>query len=59
MSSRRLRQELRYTEPIDLDEALRRTITWERANPPDQPTAVGILDDESEEGGGAGGVVPG
>jgi nucleoside-diphosphate-sugar epimerase len=31
----RIRQELGYAEPIALEEALRRTIEWERANPPD------------------------
>jgi nucleoside-diphosphate-sugar epimerase len=31
--SRRIREELGYTEPIGLDEALDRTIAWERANP--------------------------
>jgi len=33
-SSRRIRQELSYREPVPLEEALRRTIAWERANPP-------------------------
>jgi len=32
--STRIRQELGYSEPVPLDEALRRTIAWERANPP-------------------------
>jgi nucleoside-diphosphate-sugar epimerase len=31
----RIRQELGYAEPIPLEDALRRTIEWERANPPD------------------------
>ncbi len=30
----RLRSELGYTEPVSLDEALRRTVEWERENPP-------------------------
>ncbi len=34
MSSARIRAELGYVEPVPLDEALRRTIAWERANPP-------------------------
>lgn len=34
--SSRIRQELGYSEPVPLDEALRRTIDWERANPPAQ-----------------------
>lgn len=33
--SSRIRQELGYTEPVALDEALQRTIAWERANPPE------------------------
>jgi nucleoside-diphosphate-sugar epimerase len=31
----RIRQELGYREVVPLDEALRRTIAWERANPPE------------------------
>jgi len=31
----RIRQEVGYAEPIPLDEALRRTLEWERVNPPD------------------------
>ncbi|GCE45608.1 nucleoside-diphosphate-sugar epimerase [Thermosporothrix hazakensis] len=30
----RIRVELGYQEPVGLDEALRRTVAWERANPP-------------------------
>lgn len=33
--SRRIREELHYREPVPPDEALRRTIAWERANPPE------------------------
>jgi nucleoside-diphosphate-sugar epimerase len=33
-SSQRIREELGYAEPVSLDEALRRTIVWERQNPP-------------------------
>jgi nucleoside-diphosphate-sugar epimerase len=32
--SARIRQELDYREGIELDEALKRTIAWQRANPP-------------------------
>jgi len=32
--STRIRQELGYSEPVPPDEALKRTIEWERANPP-------------------------
>ena len=31
MDSTRIRQELGYTEPVPLAEALQRTIMWERA----------------------------
>jgi nucleoside-diphosphate-sugar epimerase len=33
-SSARIRQELGYQEPVALEEAIRRTISWERENPP-------------------------
>lgn len=36
-SSERIRRELGYREPVPMDEALRRTIEWERANQPKQP----------------------
>jgi nucleoside-diphosphate-sugar epimerase len=32
----RIRQELNYQEPVTLEEALRRTVRWERAYPPPQ-----------------------
>jgi nucleoside-diphosphate-sugar epimerase len=34
MSSARIREELRYAEPVPLETALARTIEWDRANPP-------------------------
>ena len=34
MSSRRIRHELGFVEPVALDTALARTIEWERTNPP-------------------------
>ena len=34
VDSTRIREELGYTEQVPFDEALRRTIEWERANPP-------------------------
>jgi nucleoside-diphosphate-sugar epimerase len=34
VDSSRIRKELGYKERIDVEEALRRTIAWERANPP-------------------------
>ena len=33
-SSERIRQELGYQEPVAIEEAIRRTIRWERENPP-------------------------
>ncbi len=33
-SSTRIRQELGYKEPVEIAEAIRRTIQWERENPP-------------------------
>jgi nucleoside-diphosphate-sugar epimerase len=33
-SSERIRAELRYKDPVDIDEAIRRTIAWEQTNPP-------------------------
>ena len=37
-SSERIRGELGYKEPITMDEAIRRTIDWEQANPPTGPS---------------------
>ncbi len=34
VSSARIREELGYTDPVSIPEAMRRTIEWERANPP-------------------------
>lgn len=38
-SSERIRKELGYRELVARKEAIRRTVAWERANPPEQPTA--------------------
>jgi nucleoside-diphosphate-sugar epimerase len=35
----RIRSELGFTERVDVDTAIRRTIAWERANPPAVPLA--------------------
>jgi nucleoside-diphosphate-sugar epimerase len=35
MDTTRIRQELGYSEPVDRETALRRTVAWERAHPPD------------------------
>jgi nucleoside-diphosphate-sugar epimerase len=34
VSSTKIRTELHYKEPIDQEEALRRTIAWEQKHPP-------------------------
>ena len=48
-NSTRIRKELDYSEPINWSEALRRTITWERANPPEVFSGIGLLDYEMED----------
>jgi nucleoside-diphosphate-sugar epimerase len=40
VSSARIREELGYRETLSREEALRRTIAWERANPPSISLAV-------------------
>jgi nucleoside-diphosphate-sugar epimerase len=40
VSSTRIREELGYRETVPREEALRRTIAWERQNPPTLPPAV-------------------
>lgn len=58
MDTTRIRWELGYEEPIPRDEALRRTINWERANPPqeidpqrfDYPAEDGVLAKLSRSG---------
>lgn len=47
--STRIRQELGYIESIDRDEAFKRTIAWERANPPEVFSATGLLDYATED----------
>jgi hypothetical protein len=46
-SSERIRKELGYHELLPREEAIRRTIEWERANPPADPTAQ--FDYEAED----------
>jgi nucleoside-diphosphate-sugar epimerase len=36
-SSARIRQELAYSEPVPINEAIRRTVEWEKATPPAPP----------------------
>jgi nucleoside-diphosphate-sugar epimerase len=45
VSSARIREELGYSERVGLREGMRRTIEWERANPPAGPTP-GIVDSQ-------------
>ncbi|MDA1095547.1 MAG: NAD-dependent epimerase/dehydratase family protein [Acidobacteria bacterium] len=41
LDTSRIRRELGYQEPIALDEGLRRTVAWDRANPPEsRPSAM-------------------
>lgn len=47
-SSQRIRQELGYRELLPREEAIRRTIAWERANPPAAPMAQFHYDAEDE-----------
>ncbi len=48
-NSLRIREELGFTEPVISHEALERTIAWERANPPEKPSSVGLLDYDAED----------
>jgi hypothetical protein len=45
----RIRQELGYIEPVTPDEALGRTVDWERANPPEQIASIGMPDYGTED----------
>jgi nucleoside-diphosphate-sugar epimerase len=47
-SSDRIRKELGYRELLPREEAIRRTIEWERANPPAAPLAQSDYDAEDE-----------
>jgi nucleoside-diphosphate-sugar epimerase len=47
-SSDRIREELGYGELLSRDEAIRRTIEWDRANPPAMPTAQFNYEAEDE-----------
>jgi nucleoside-diphosphate-sugar epimerase len=52
-SSARVRRELGYEEPVSVEEAIRRTISWELANPPDA-TFLGQFDYAAENAAVAG-----
>lgn len=47
-SSARIRRELAYKEPVEIEEAIRRTIRWERENPP-AVTFLSQFDYEAED----------
>jgi hypothetical protein len=47
-SSDRIRKELGYQELLSREEAIYRTIAWERANPPSAPTAQFHYEAEDE-----------
>jgi nucleoside-diphosphate-sugar epimerase len=49
VDSNRIRKELGYTETLTFDEALQRTITWERANPPTRvdPEVFNYVDEDA------------
>ncbi|ODH02109.1 NAD-dependent dehydratase [Nostoc sp. KVJ20] len=49
LDSTRIREELNYAEPIDQNEAFRRTIDWERLNPPEASHTSDLLDYETED----------
>ncbi|MGP0068490.1 MAG: NAD-dependent epimerase/dehydratase family protein [Isosphaeraceae bacterium] len=47
--SGRIRRELEFAELVNPQEALERTISWERANPPSPSRGIGLLDYEAED----------
>lgn len=53
--TRKIRRALGYTEPVALDEALRRTIAWERAHPPENidPDLFNYAEEEARMAGRA------
>jgi nucleoside-diphosphate-sugar epimerase len=52
-SSKRIRQELGYEEPVPIEEAIRRTIQWELENPPPD-TRLAQVDYSAEDAAVAG-----
>ncbi len=58
MESKRIREELGYREAIPIDEALRRTVEWEGANPPAR-LDPSQFDYAAEEAAGLSGEVAG
>jgi nucleoside-diphosphate-sugar epimerase len=49
IDSGRIRRELGFVESVDPQEALERTIAWERANPSGPAPGIGLLDYDSED----------
>jgi nucleoside-diphosphate-sugar epimerase len=49
LDSTRLRNELSYSEPVTLDDALADTIAWEGRNPPSELAAPNMFDYEAED----------
>ena len=47
--SGRIRRELGFVEVVTPGEALERTVAWERANPPERPSGLGLLDYDAED----------
>jgi len=47
--SGRIRRHLGFTEIVPSLEGLRRAVAWERANPADQPSSIGLLSYEAED----------
>ena len=47
LDSSRIREELSYTERVQLPDALAQTIEWERRNPP--TSALGTIEYEAED----------
>ena len=48
VSSERIRAELGYKEPVSIEEAIRRTVAWERANQPESPAPQSLYEAENE-----------
>jgi nucleoside-diphosphate-sugar epimerase len=47
--TRRIREGLGYAERVPPEEALARTVAWERANPTGQAMGIGMADYEAED----------
>lgn len=48
VSSERIRTELGYKEPVGIEEAISRTVAWERANQPEGPVPRSLYEGEDE-----------